>query len=437
MAERILVTGGAGYIGSHCVLQLAEAGYEPVVIDNLRNAARGPGALPESLQRVQRIAQTPIAFQELDITDGAALRKLFSTHRFSAVMHFAGLKAVGESVRRPLEYYNVNLTGTIRLLEAMEAYSVRNIVFSSSATVYGDPQYLPLDEKHPVGGCTNPYGKSKYFIEEMIQDLCKAEKGWNAILLRYFNPIGAHESGMIGEDPQGIPNNLMPYVAQVAVGRQEFLSVFGNDYETADGTGIRDYIHVVDLAKGHIAALKKLKENCGCKIYNLGTGTGYSVLQMVQAMEKASGRELCSPCRSSTRSQAGGREMWLPAMLTQNLLSVSWAGKLHLVWTRCVRTCGAGSCRIPQDTARTEPRPKGSFYGTGFRGLPPPLPPCFLILTPPGFLHLTELSQGPASLPRALNPLTERSGTWNRRVLGGDAYCRRGCIQCSDMVLGA
>ncbi|XP_046759576.1 UDP-glucose 4-epimerase isoform X4 [Gallus gallus] len=254
MAERILVTGGAGYIGSHCVLQLAEAGYEPVVIDNLRNAARGPGALPESLQRVQRIAQTPIAFQELDITDGAALRKLFSTHRFSAVMHFAGLKAVGESVRRPLEYYNVNLTGTIRLLEAMEAYSVRNIVFSSSATVYGDPQYLPLDEKHPVGGCTNPYGKSKYFIEEMIQDLCKAEK--------------------------------------VAVGRQEFLSVFGNDYETADGTGIRDYIHVVDLAKGHIAALKKLKENCGCKIYNLGTGTGYSVLQMVQAMEKASGREI-------------------------------------------------------------------------------------------------------------------------------------------------
>uniref|UniRef100_A0A8V0YKI1 UDP-glucose 4-epimerase n=1 Tax=Gallus gallus TaxID=9031 RepID=A0A8V0YKI1_CHICK len=384
MAERILVTGGAGYIGSHCVLQLAEAGYEPVVIDNLRNAARGPGALPESLQRVQRIAQTPIAFQELDITDGAALRKLFSTHRFSAVMHFAGLKAVGESVRRPLEYYNVNLTGTIRLLEAMEAYSVRNIVFSSSATVYGDPQYLPLDEKHPVGGCTNPYGKSKYFIEEMIQDLCKAEKGWNAILLRYFNPIGAHESGMIGEDPQGIPNNLMPYVAQV-----------------------------------------------------LPSGSCRFTVLCVAELWQLPAPQLCSPCRSSTRSQAGGREMWLPAMLTQNLLSVSWAGKLHLVWTRCVRTCGAGSCRIPQDTARTEPRPKGSFYGTGFRGLPPPLPPCFLILTPPGFLHLTELSQGPASLPRALNPLTERSGTWNRRVLGGDAYCRRGCIQCSDMVLGA
>ncbi|XP_072211518.1 UDP-glucose 4-epimerase [Excalfactoria chinensis] len=292
MAERVLVTGGAGYIGSHCVLQLAEAGYEPVVIDNLRNAAGGPGALPESLQRVQRLARTPIAFQELDVTDGAALQQLFRTHRFSAVMHFAGLKAVGESVRQPLEYYGVNLTGTLRLLEAMEAHGVRNIVFSSSATVYGDPQYLPLDEKHPVGGCTNPYGKSKYFIEEMIQDLCKAKKDWNAILLRYFNPIGAHESGMIGEDPQGIPNNLMPYVAQVAVGRQEFLSVFGNDYETVDGTGVRDYIHVVDLAKGHIAALKKLKENCGCKIYNLGTGTGYSVLQMVRAMEKASGREI-------------------------------------------------------------------------------------------------------------------------------------------------
>ncbi|XP_044280606.1 UDP-glucose 4-epimerase isoform X2 [Varanus komodoensis] len=215
-----------------------------------------------------------------------------SGHRFSAVMHFAGLKAVGESVQMPLEYYKVNLTGTIRLLETMKAHDVKNIVFSSSATVYGDPAYLPLDEKHPVGGCTNPYGKSKYFIEEMIQDLCKAEPDWNAVLLRYFNPIGAHKSGRIGEDPQGIPNNLMPYVAQVAVGRREYLSVFGNDYNTVDGTGVRDYIHVVDLAKGHIAALKKLKENCGCKIYNLGTGTGYSVLQMVKAMEKASGRQI-------------------------------------------------------------------------------------------------------------------------------------------------
>ncbi|XP_063211883.1 UDP-glucose 4-epimerase isoform X4 [Chroicocephalus ridibundus] len=233
MAEKILVTGGAGYIGSHCVLELVEAGYVPVVIDNFHNAIRGADALPESLRRVQEIVHQPILFQELDITDEAALQELFSKHRFAAVMHFAGLKAVGESVQKPLEYYRVNLTGTIRLLE-----------------------------------------------------------DWNAILLRYFNPIGAHESGMIGEDPQGIPNNLMPYVAQVAVGRREFLSVFGNDYKTDDGTGVRDYIHVVDLAKGHIAALKKLKENCGCKIYNLGTGTGYSVLQMVQAMEKASGRKI-------------------------------------------------------------------------------------------------------------------------------------------------
>uniref|UniRef100_A0A452GWW5 UDP-glucose 4-epimerase n=2 Tax=Gopherus agassizii TaxID=38772 RepID=A0A452GWW5_9SAUR len=292
MAEKILVTGGAGYIGSHCVLELVEAGYIPVVIDNFHNAIRGGDALPESLRRVQEIVGKKILFQELDILDEAALRELFQKHHFSAVMHFAGLKAVGESVQKPLEYYKVNLTGTIRLLETMKAHGVRDIVFSSSATVYGDPAYLPLDENHPVGGCTNPYGKSKYFIEEMIQDLCKAEKDWNAILLRYFNPIGAHESGRIGEDPQGIPNNLMPYVAQVAVGRREYLSVFGDDYKTADGTGVRDYIHVVDLAKGHIAALKKLKENCGCKIYNLGTGCGYSVLQMVKAMEKASGREI-------------------------------------------------------------------------------------------------------------------------------------------------
>ncbi|NWY00941.1 GALE epimerase, partial [Nothoprocta ornata] len=322
MAEKVLVTGGAGYIGSHCVLELLEAGYVPVVVDNFHNAIRGraapcqglgvlplllgsarPGAdpvaafagaegLPESLRRVQQIVQRPVLFQELDITDEAALRELFSKHRFLAVLHLAGLKAVGESVQKPLCYYRVNLTGTIRLLEAMAAHGVRNMVFSSSATVYGDPKYLPLDENHPVGGCTNPYGKSKYFIEEMIRDVCKAEKDWNAVILRYFNPIGAHESGMIGEDPQGIPNNLMPYVAQVAVGRRDVLSVFGDDYKTEDGTGVRDYIHVVDLARGHLAALRKLRENCGCKIYNLGTGTGYSVLQMVRAMEKASGREI-------------------------------------------------------------------------------------------------------------------------------------------------
>ncbi|XP_053123802.1 UDP-glucose 4-epimerase [Hemicordylus capensis] len=292
MSEKILVTGGAGYIGSHCVLELVEAGYTPVVIDNFHNAIRGGKALPESIRRVQEIVGTEILFQELDLLDEASLQELFKKHRFLAVMHFAGLKAVGESVQMPLQYYKVNLTGTIRLLEAMKAHEVKNIVFSSSATVYGDPAYLPLDENHPVGGCTNPYGKSKYFIEEIIRDVCKAEPDWNAVLLRYFNPIGAHKSGRIGEDPQGIPNNLMPYVAQVAVGRRECLNVFGNDYNTVDGTGVRDYIHVVDLAKGHIAALEKLKENCGCKIYNLGTGTGCSVLQMVKAMEKASGKEI-------------------------------------------------------------------------------------------------------------------------------------------------
>ncbi|KAM3933074.1 UDP-glucose 4-epimerase [Leptodactylus fuscus] len=292
MAEKVLVTGGAGYIGSHCVLELIEAGYEPIVIDNFHNAIRGANGLPESLLRVQEIVGKKIEFEEVDLLDQTALNNLFSKHKFSAVMHFAGLKAVGESVQKPLLYYKVNLTGTIQLLEVMNSHGVKKIVFSSSATVYGDPKYLPIDEKHPVGGCTNPYGKTKYFIEEMIQDQCKAEGEWCAVLLRYFNPIGAHVSGRIGEDPQGIPNNLMPYVSQVAVGRREHLNVFGDDYSTSDGTGVRDYIHIVDLARGHIAALKKLQASSGCKVYNLGTGVGYSVLQMVAAMEKASGKKV-------------------------------------------------------------------------------------------------------------------------------------------------
>uniref|UniRef100_A0A8C1R6M9 UDP-glucose 4-epimerase n=1 Tax=Cyprinus carpio TaxID=7962 RepID=A0A8C1R6M9_CYPCA len=271
MRQKILVTGGGGYIGSHCVVELIEAGYHPVVIDNFSNAVR-EGNVPESLLRIEKFLNTQIEFHELDLLDKPGLEKIFKKHSFYAVMHFAGLKAVGESVEQPLRYYRVNLTGTINLLEVMQSHGVRNLVFSSSATVYGDPQKLPIDEQHPVGGCTNPYGKTKYFIEEMIRDQCTAEKDWNAVLLRYFNPIGAHISGQIGEDPQGIPNNLLPYVAQV--------------------TRVRDYIHVVDLAKGHIAAVKKLKDNCGCKVYNLGTGTGYSVLQMVNAMEKASGRKI-------------------------------------------------------------------------------------------------------------------------------------------------
>ncbi|KAG7280726.1 hypothetical protein CRUP_004526 [Coryphaenoides rupestris] len=279
MAGKVLVTGGGGFIGSHCVVELIEAGYCPVVIDNFSNAVRGEGDVPESLRRIEKFMKTSIEFHELDLLDRAGLENLFKKHSFIAVMHFAGLKAVGESVQKPLLYYQVNLTASMNLLEV-------------SATVYGDPQRLPIDEQHPVGGCTNPYGKTKYFIEEMIIDQCKANKDWNAILLRYFNPIGAHVSGLIGEDPQGIPNNLLPYVAQVAIGRRKHLNIFGNDYDTPDGTGVRDYIHVVDLAKGHIAALKKLQEKCGCKAYNLGTGTGYSVLQMVKAVEKASGNEI-------------------------------------------------------------------------------------------------------------------------------------------------
>uniref|UniRef100_A0A668AM16 UDP-glucose 4-epimerase n=1 Tax=Myripristis murdjan TaxID=586833 RepID=A0A668AM16_9TELE len=254
MAEKVLVTGGGGYIGSHCVVELIEAGYYPVVIDNFSNAVRGEGDVPESIRRIEKFLDTNIEFHELDLLDRPGLEKIFKKHSFSAVMHFAGLKAVGESVEQPLRYYRVNITGAMNLLEVMQAHGVHNLVFSSSATVYGDPQRLPIDEQHPVGGCTNPYGKTKYFIEEMIVDQCKAEK--------------------------------------VAIGRRKFLSVFGNDYDTVDGTGVRDYIHVVDLAKGHIAALKKLKDNCGCKVYNLGTGTGYSVLQMVKAMEKASGKKI-------------------------------------------------------------------------------------------------------------------------------------------------
>uniref|UniRef100_A0A3Q4MJP5 UDP-glucose 4-epimerase n=1 Tax=Neolamprologus brichardi TaxID=32507 RepID=A0A3Q4MJP5_NEOBR len=238
--------------------------------------------LPHASRRSRSTAR---GLEIREVNEDASLK----SHSFSAVIHFAGLKAVGESVEKPLLYYKVNLTAFMNLLEVMQAHRVRNLVFSSSATVYGDPQRLPIDEQHPVGGCTNPYGKTKYFIEEMVKDHCK---DWNAVLLRYFNPIGAHCSGQIGEDPQGIPNNLLPYVAQVAVGRRECLSVYGNDYDTIDGTGVRDYIHVVDLAKGHIAALKKLKEDCGCKVYNLGTGKGYSVLEMVKAMEKASGKEI-------------------------------------------------------------------------------------------------------------------------------------------------
>ncbi|GFQ84817.1 UDP-glucose 4-epimerase [Trichonephila clavata] len=287
----IFVTGGAGYVGSHSILELLKNGYDVVAVDNFSNSSPGEGCtMPESLNRVQKLSGKSLTFYQVDLLNKDDLRKIFQKHLFSCVVHFAALKAVGESCRLPLDYYRNNVGGTINLLEVMKEFNVKIMVFSSSATVYGVPEYLPIDELHPVGStCTNPYGRTKYFIEEILKDVCNSEKGWFVTLLRYFNPVGAHESGIIGEDPQGIPNNLMPYIAQVAVGRMKELQVFGNDYKTVDGTGVRDYIHVMDLAEGHVAAVDNiLKETAnGCKAYNLGTGEGYSVLQVIQAFEEA------------------------------------------------------------------------------------------------------------------------------------------------------
>uniref|UniRef100_H2YDP3 UDP-glucose 4-epimerase n=1 Tax=Ciona savignyi TaxID=51511 RepID=H2YDP3_CIOSA len=290
----VLVTGGAGYIGSHTVVELIQEGYVPVVLDNCCNSTKGKDQrLPESLKRIKLITGKNVIFYEYDLLDKEKLESVFQKYNFFAVIHFAGLKSVTESIEKPMEYYEVNLGVTINLIECMKEYNVTKVVFSSSATVYGPPQKLPVDEDHRVGkGLTNPYGKTKFFIEEIFRDLAKAEDGWHIALLRYFNPVGSHVSGLIGEDPQGIPNNLMPYVSQVAIGRLPFLNVFGNDYDTHDGTGVRDFIHVVDLAKGHTAALKKMDSIDGCKAINLGTGTGYSVLEAVVALEKASGKKV-------------------------------------------------------------------------------------------------------------------------------------------------
>ncbi len=280
-----LVTGGAGFIGSHTCLELLNAGHRVTVVDNLVNSSQ------ESLRRVRELSGRDLEFHHLDITDGAALRSLFADRTFHAVVHFAGLKAVGESAAIPLRYYDNNITGTIELLKAMDQSGCRRLVFSSSATVYGDPARMPITEDFPLSA-TNPYGRTKLFIEEILRDLCAADPRWTCVLLRYFNPIGAHESGRIGEDPRGLPNNLMPYIMQVAVGRLAELSVYGDDYPTPDGTGVRDYIHVVDLALGHLAALDRLETLQGCLPVNLGTGRGYSVLEMVAAAEKASGRSV-------------------------------------------------------------------------------------------------------------------------------------------------
>ena len=279
----ILLCGGAGYIGSHTAIELDKAGHSVVVVDNLVNSN------PESLRRVGKIIGKEIPFYEADVRDAEALDKIFKENKIDAVIHFAGLKAVGESVAKPLEYYHNNMTGTFILMDVMRKNGVKNIIFSSSATVYGDPAIIPITEECPKGQCTNPYGQTKSMLEQVMIDVQKADPEWNVVLLRYFNPIGAHQSGTIGENPNGIPNNLMPYITQTAVGKRKELGVFGNDYDTPDGTGVRDYIHVCDLASGHVAALKAIDRKCGLAIYNLGTGHGYSVLDVVKAFIKVNG----------------------------------------------------------------------------------------------------------------------------------------------------
>ena len=307
----VLVTGGAGYIGSHTCVELLEAGFGVTVFDNFSNSN------PESLARVERITGKKVALVHGDIRDGDALRATLRSSGASAVIHFAGLKAVGESVDQPVEYYDNNVVGTLRLIEAMRDCAVKTLVFSSSATVYGDPQRLPLTEDHPLSA-TNPYGRSKLMIEDILRDLYRSDPSWRLGLLRYFNPAGAHASGLIGEDPQGIPNNLMPYVAQVAVGTREFLNVWGDDYPTPDGTGVRDYIHVVDLALGHLKALERLQTQGGYFVVNLGTGIGYSVLDMLRAFERASGKPV--PYRVAARRPGDIASCYADPALAHQLL---------------------------------------------------------------------------------------------------------------------
>jgi UDP-glucose 4-epimerase len=280
---KILVTGGAGYIGSHTVILLIEAGYEIVIFDNFCNASK------EAIKRVEKIVSKEVTTLEGDVRSRDDLHKVFNEHKIDAVIHFAGLKAVGESVEKPLKYYDNNVNGTAVLCEVMAEHNCKSIVFSSSATVYGDPHTTPIDESFPLSA-TNPYGRSKLFVEEILRDLYISDNSWKIVLLRYFNPVGAHESGTIGEDPNGIPNNLMPFIAQTAVGKREYLSIFGDDYNTHDGTGVRDYIHVMDLADGHVKAIDKIKDFTEVMTINLGTGKGYSVLDMLKAFEEASGR---------------------------------------------------------------------------------------------------------------------------------------------------
>ncbi len=315
----ILTTGGAGYIGSHTCIELIKAGYEVVVVDNLDNSSE------KSLERVEKIVGKKIKFYKDDVRDREAMRKIFTENNIEAVIHFAGLKAVGESVAKPIEYYDNNLISTLVLLEVMREFDCKKIVFSSSATVYGVAKEMPLTEDMPLGAI-NPYGRTKYFIEEMLRDVYVSDNSWSIALLRYFNPIGAHESGTIGEDPKGIPNNLMPYIAQVAVGRLEKLHVFGNDYNTVDGTGVRDYIHVVDLADGHVKAVDWALRNEGCEAINLGTGNGISVLQLREAFVKASGAEV--PYVIDPRRPGDPDEVYANAKKAKDLLG--WEAKRNV-----------------------------------------------------------------------------------------------------------
>lgn len=327
----VFVTGGAGYVGSHTTLELLNAGYDVVVMDNYHNAhAAKDGKMPESLQRVQHLAGKPLTFYKGDLLDQEGIDSIFKKHKFNSVIHFAALKAVGESWQIPLDYYSVNVGGTINLLKVMKKHEVRSLISSSSCTVYGLPQYLPLDEHHPTGQrCTNPYGRTKYFIEEILRDLSASEKGWTTVLLRYFNPVGAHESGLIGEDPQGTPNNLMPYVSQVAIGRRSELPVFGNDFDTDDGTCVRDYVHVVDIAKGHVVTLDKMMAGSlsGCKAFNLGTGRGCSVLEVIAAFEQASGVKI--PYKVVNRRKGDAAKLF--ALTTLAAQELGWKAEKSLL----------------------------------------------------------------------------------------------------------
>ncbi len=319
MSRTVLITGATGYIGSHTCICLLQAGWRVIALDNLCNSS------PKVIDRIEEITGFALPFHQLDIRDHAALSALLKSEGIDAVVHFAGLKAVGESVSMPLEYFDNNVNGSLTLLRALNLHGIRRLVFSSSATVYGDAQTLPIEESAPLY-VTNPYGRSKLMVEEMLRDLSRADPEWRIATLRYFNPAGAHESGRIGEDPRGIPNNLMPYIAQVAIGRRPYLSVFGNDYPTADGTGVRDYIHVMDLAQGHLAALQKLSATPGCFTVNLGTGNGVSVLQAVRAFEKASGRQI--PVRFIARRSGDVAACYASANAAANLLG--WRAQKNL-----------------------------------------------------------------------------------------------------------